>query len=98
MSTLTTHDYIKILEFYKKPIPASRRQIQTHAEKLLASKLCRCIKRIDSKYEAKSIGICTKTVVNAKGFTRGAFTCKNRQTIRLKKRGSKNTRKSKKNM
>lgn len=96
MSDLTTQDYIKILDFYKKPIPTSRRLIKEHAEKILASKLCRCIKRIDDKYEAKSIGICTKTIINAKGFTRGPFTCKRRQTIHLKKRGLRKTRKSKK--
>lgn len=91
MSELTTNDYINILEFYNKPIPASNRLIKSRAEKILASKLCRCIKRIDSKYEAKSIGICTKTIINAKGFKRGPFTCKRRQTITLKKRGARKT-------
>lgn len=85
MSELTINDYKHILEFYKKPIPKSKRLLQTQAEKLLAEKLCRCIKKVDKKNEARAIGICTKTIINNKGFTRGKFTCKKKQTINLKK-------------
>ena len=56
------------------------------AEKMLVSKLCRCIKKVDKVNEARAIGICTKTIINNKGFTRGQFTCKKQQTIRLKKK------------
>ena len=56
------------------------------AEKLLVSKLCRCIKKVDKENEARAIGICTKTIINNKGFTRGKFTCKKKETISLKKK------------
>jgi len=86
MSELTFNDYKHILEFYKKNIPKSKRLLKLQAEKLLASKLCRCIKKVDKQNEARAIGICTKTIINNKGFTRGKFTCKKRQQINLKKK------------
>jgi hypothetical protein len=89
MSELTNTDYKKILEFYNKPIPKSKQLLKTQAEKILVSKLCRCIKKVDKENEARAIGICTKTIINSKGLIRGKFTCKKRQGINLKK--SKNT-------
>jgi len=86
MSELTNNDYIKILEFYNKAIPKSKRLLKMQAEKLLVSKLCRCIKKVDKENEARAIGICTKTIINNKGFTRGKFTCKKKETISLKKK------------
>ena len=69
MSEITYKDYTKILEFYEKPIPHSKRLLKIEAEKILATKLCRCIKKVDTKNESRSIGICTKSVINNKGFT-----------------------------
>jgi hypothetical protein len=85
MSELTINDYKRILEFYKKPIPKSKRILKLQAEKMLANKLCRCIKKVDKINEARAIGICTKTIINNKGFTRGKFTCKKKQSIILSK-------------
>ena len=62
MSELTNNDYKNILEYYKKPIPISKRLIKMNAEKVIASKLCRCIKKVDKEHEARAIGICTKTI------------------------------------
>ena len=42
-------------------------------------KLCRCIKKIASTNESRSIGICTKSIFKNKGYTRGKFTCKKRR-------------------
>lgn len=94
MTNLTNNDYKKILEFYKETIPKSKRLLKLQAEKILTSKLCKCIKKVDKVNEARSIGICTKTVINNKGFTRGKFTCKKKQSIVLKKKTK--TRKNKK--
>ena len=92
MSELTNNDYINILTFYKKPIPKSRRLLKKNAENIISTKLCKCIKKLDPENEAKSIGMCTKTVINNKGFKRGTFKCKNKPSIKLLK-----TRKTKKN-
>ena len=86
MTNLTNNDYKQILEFYKKSIPKSTRLLKIEAEKILASKLCKCIKKVDKINETRSIGICTKTIINNKGFTRGKFTCKKKQSIVLKKK------------
>ena len=88
MPELTINDYKRILEFYKKSIPKSKRLLKMQAEKILSNKLCRCIKKVDKENEARAIGICTKSVINNKGFTRGKFTCKKKGTIVLKKKKS----------
>ena len=93
MSELTTNDYKHILEFYKKTLPKSKRILKNQAEKLLATKLCRCIKKVDKKNEARAIGICTRTIINNKGYSRGKFTCKNKQTIKLSKKTTRKNRK-----
>jgi hypothetical protein len=94
MSALTDNDYRQILEYYKKPIPKSVRLLKMSAERILAQKLCRCIKKVDKNDEARAIGICTKSVINRKGFTRGKFQCKKKETIVLKKNKSKKVNKT----
>ena len=90
-------DYIKILEYYKKPIPSSKSMLKAAAEKILAEKLCKCIKKISPKNEARSIGICTKTIFNRKGYTRGTFQCKKKRFVTFRKTSStKKTRKMRK--
>jgi len=85
MSELTNKDYRRILEFYNKNIPKSNRLLKEEAEKIISSKLCRCIKKVShvDKDEKQAIGICSKTVINNKGFARGKFTCKKKQSIKL---------------
>jgi len=80
-------DYIQILKYYEVPIPKSKRLIQKEAEKILSLKLCRCIKKVDSytNNEPKSIGICTKTIFNRKGITRGKFKCKGKSYVKFNK-------------
>ena len=90
MSELTHIDYQNILKFYKKPIPKSERLLKLQAERIMATKLCRCIKKIDKNNESRSIGICTKTIINNKGFKRGNFSCKKKQkNILIKKNKTK---------
>uniref|UniRef100_A0A6C0IR83 Uncharacterized protein n=1 Tax=viral metagenome TaxID=1070528 RepID=A0A6C0IR83_9ZZZZ len=86
MSSLTKKDYTNILQYYKKQIPRSKRLLKINAEKIMANKLCKCIKKLDPENEAKSIGICTKTIFNSKGITRGKFQCKKKQRVTMKKR------------
>lgn len=79
--TLTNTDYIKILKYYKMRIPNSAKTVKRAAEKMISTKLCRCIKKVGvnnepkSIGETKSIGICTRTVINRKGLRRGSFKC-----------------------
>jgi hypothetical protein len=82
---LTNKDYISILNYYKINIPKSKSLIKKQAEKIMAEKLCKCIKKIDRENEAKSIGICTKTIFNRKGYTRGQFQCKKKQSVKFRR-------------
>ena len=92
---LTNKDYISILKYYKLNIPKSKRLLKMKAEKIMAEKLCKCIKKIDPGNEAKSIGICTKTIFNRKGYSRGQFQCKKKQTVKFRRTGSNKTYKMK---
>lgn len=82
---LTNKDYVSILTYYKLNIPRSKRQLKKQAEQIMAEKLCKCIKKIDPINEAKSIGICTKTIFNSKGYTRGQFQCKKKLSVKFRK-------------
>jgi len=91
---VTNKDYISILNYYKLNIPKSKILIKKQAEKIMAEKLCKCIKKIDKQNEAKSIGICTKTIFNRKGYTRGQFQCKKKQTVKFRKKNKNKTLKN----
>jgi len=86
---LHNEDYIDILNYYKIPVPKSKRLLQIEAEKILASKLCKCIKKVSAvskpENEARAIGICTKTIFNNKGYTRGKFKCKGKRYVKYNK-------------
>ena len=92
---LTNKDYISILKYYNKKIPKSKIVIKMQAEKIMAQKLCKCIKKVDPIYETKSIGICTKTIFNRKGLTRGQFQCKKKQSVKFRKTNNNKTLKIK---
>ena len=97
MNKLTINDYKQILEFYNIPIPKSKKLLKVEAEKIMATKLCKCIKKIDPEFEEKSIGICTKTIFNNKGYTREKFKCKGKKYVTFRKTASsKKTRKNNK--
>jgi hypothetical protein len=92
---LLNKDYVSILKYYDMNIPKSKRLLKKQAEKILAEKLCKCIKKIDPENEAKSIGICTKSIFNSKGYTRGVFQCKKPQSVKFRKMKQSKTNKNK---
>jgi hypothetical protein len=91
-SELTTEDYKDILTYYKMDIPKSKRLLKKQAENIISEKLCRCIKKVKEKRtkqaqlitEGQAIGICTKTIFNRKGFTRGKFRCQKNRTVKFR--------------
>ena len=69
-----------------------KNRIKEIAEKILAEKLCRCIKSVDKYYkdndEKRSIAICKKSVIQKKQLRSHKFTCKKeRKLINDKKHG-----------
>ena len=81
---LTNKDYKSILKFYNKKISKSSKMNKKNAEKILATKLCRCIKSIGTRDENKALRICTSKIFQAKELRRGKFTCKKRQYVEVK--------------
>ena len=92
---LTNKDYVSILKYYNLPIPKSKRLLQKQSEQIMAEKLCKCIKKLDPTNESKSIGICTKTIFGRKGFSRGKFQCKKKQSVKFKRIQQNKTRRNK---
>lgn len=82
---LTNKDYKSILKFYNKKISVSSKINKKNAEKILATKLCRCIKSIKTRDESKAIRVCTSKIFQNKGLKRGKFTCKKRQSVKVMK-------------
>lgn len=84
---LTKPDYVKILQYYQQTIPFSHVAIKKKAEKILAVKLCSCIKKIEKldPTDSRTTGICTKTVINRKGLIRKSIQCKNPKISIVKK-------------
>ena len=93
---LTNKDYLSILNYYNKPIPKTQILIKKQAEHIMATKLCKCIKQVGVKIknEPRSIGICSKTIFNRKGFSRGKFTCRKKQKVEFKKTSKSKSRKN----
>ena len=86
-TNMNNNDYIQILNYYNVPIPKSKKMIKEEGEKILALKLCKCIKKVNTKdaNEPRAIGICTKTIFNRKGLTRGKFKCKGKRFVNFNK-------------
>ena len=89
---LTRGDYIKILHHYQ---PSSRKvrrgmasistkTVKERAHRILAGKLCRCIKPTrasSSNEEGRRIAYCTRSIFNNKGLRRHGFRCKNSRGV-----------------
>ena len=64
---------------------SEKSKIKEIAEKVLAEKLCRCIKTLDKYYkdddEKRSIAICKKSVIQKKQLRSHKFTCKKGRTL-----------------
>lgn len=91
MDYLSKSDYQSILNFYKIPSnKMTNKTIKQKAESILASKLCKCIKKVDKtrrrKSESRAIAICKDTVINRKGLSIFRFTCKNKPLLIAKKK------------
>jgi len=90
--SLSHKDYVNILTFYNiDSDDMSKRDVKALAEDMLATKLCRCIKKVDpkNKDEKKSIKICRDSVLHKKGIDSYKFKCKKKARFISKKGTSK---------
>tara|TARA_X000000368_G_scaffold417156_1_gene412780 strand:+ start:1587 stop:1961 length:375 start_codon:yes stop_codon:yes gene_type:complete len=85
---LSKQDYIDVLNFYtinfNKDLPI--KILKKMTEKIIAEKLCRCIKKVPNKGfpESRAIGICNNSVVQKKKLGIYKFTCKKKKELKLK--------------
>lgn len=89
---LTKTDYMDILKYYKiNSKNLSKKQIKNQAENILATKLCRCIKKIDGypENEKKGIAICTNSILKKRGIKNYGFKCKGTPKFLNKKKTNK---------
>ena len=97
---LKNTDYKKILKYYGKQIPKDKKKIKNNAEKILAIKLCGCIKKVErnrkTRKEQRGIGICRKSVMSRKKLIFRQFTCK--EGPKFKGKSGKKIRKTVKNL
>lgn len=88
---LTRQDYLKILHHYQ-PLGRSRRDnnatnetLKSRAQRILAGKLCRCIKANHTNSETRRIGYCSQAILNRRGLRHHGFRCKTKRgTLRPK--------------
>ena len=88
-------DYKKILKYYNITMPKTRLKTKNMAEKILAEKLCRCIKKVpnENKSESRAIGICNYSVIKRKNLKINGFTCKKRPQLKASKFSKKRNNK-----
>ena len=99
---LTKKDYTSILKYYKINYEnLTSLQIKKNAESILATKLCKCIKKVtplitntntntdtvknQSTNESNAIAICTNSVLQKKYLKAFRFTCKKKAQFIAKK-------------
>ena len=89
MTRLTSNDYLKILDYYNiDSLGMKKRHIQAAAKDILASKLCRCIKKIATTNETRAISICKNSIFTKKRLTVGRFKCKKGAALIPSKNGT----------
>ncbi len=80
---LTHADYVKILHHYQgdRATRKNKKSVKERAHRILAEKLCRCIKSVDDNAsnepdEGRRIAYCTRSIFNTKGLRQHGFRCK----------------------
>ena len=84
---LTDADYKTIIQHYRENLPKTAKLRKKRAERLIADKLCSCIKKItkSSKNKSRSIGICTYSVIKNRGMKFKKFSCTKKKLKKLQK-------------
>jgi hypothetical protein len=95
---LSKQDYKQLLNYYNIQTKnnASLSSLKKAAEKIIAQKLCSCVKKVPNKNqpESRAIGICNYSIIQRKNLKINGFTCKKKMSL---KTSSKNKHKLMKN-
>lgn len=85
---LTDNDYKTIILHYGEKLPRTAKLRKKRGERLMANKLCSCIKKItrsSRKNKSRSIGICRYSVIKNRGMKFKSFSCKKNKLDKLQK-------------
>jgi len=85
-------DYKSVLNYYNISIPKKHIDLKEKAENILATKLCKCIKKVKKSNpkisEQEAIGICRKSVLHKKKLDVFKFKCKQKYKLEKGKQKS----------
>tara|TARA_B100000780_G_scaffold102716_1_gene71857 strand:+ start:3979 stop:4353 length:375 start_codon:yes stop_codon:yes gene_type:complete len=82
---LSSQDYKDILNHYQIEYgDSNKKTLKKMTEKIIAEKLCRCIKAVPNKGrpESRPIGICRWSVLQKKNLGIHKFTCKKKKELK----------------
>ena len=83
---LSKQDYQQLLNYYsiQTKSNASLSSLKKAAEKIIAQKLCSCVKKVPNKNqpESRAIGICNHSIIQRKNLKINGFTCKKKMTLK----------------
>ena len=86
---LSKQDYMQLLEYYaiQTKSNASLSSLKKAAEKIIAQKLCSCVKKVPNKNkpESRAIGICNYSIIQRKNLKINGFTCKKKMRLKTSK-------------
>ena len=86
---LSKQDYRQLLAYYSIQTKnnASLSSLKKAAEKIIAQKLCSCVKKVPNKNqpESRAIGICNYSIIQRKNLKINGFTCKKKMTLKTSK-------------
>tara|TARA_Y100001970_G_scaffold32900_1_gene40797 strand:+ start:1376 stop:1714 length:339 start_codon:yes stop_codon:yes gene_type:complete len=106
MSSLSNKDFRTILKHYKLKIPRNKKKTRKRAVNVLASKLCRCIKKVSKKKNKRtrkkykkraSTAICTSSIFKKRGLVHSRFSCKKTPKLYINKKNKRYLSKTRKN-
>ena len=83
---LSKQDYKQLLNYYNIQTKnnASLSSLKKAAEKIIAQKLCSCVKKVPNKNqpESRAIGICNYSIIQRKNLKINGFTFKKNMSIK----------------
>ena len=86
---LSKQDYRQLLAYYaiQTKNNASLSSLKKAAEKIIAQKLCSCVKKVPNKNnpESRAIGICNYSIIQRKNLKINGFTCKKKMRLKTSK-------------
>ena len=91
MVNVTSRDYDTILKYYNMETKIPLKEKKELAQRIMAEKLCKCIKKVDSdkkgKNERDNIAICRKSIFLNRKLDFYKFNCKKRRRLLPSKKG-----------